>query len=735
MNMVQKLERRSGLATRWFQGGAMCLLLATASSWAIEDQPTPAIGLRGLIPSKAPAGLQSKDFELLDGRWTDWGNSTIELVEKFYSDDALDIPAQRDLLAQLNSKAGVMQTALNDPAYAQLHGPLADLHGRLVRRIEFGSAILDVLESDPAVAQRILIRNSYSQLKTAISLVRSDLSSIPGGNLWVPYLDLDAVENAASSNDTSPAASELFTKVVAKLTPAPEWTEAQKEFLARSSLARLSTAIDSTSKTIPQPDIVDPRARVRELAGVFLTALDEYESNGSTAGATNARVAFAELRNIAPDGGAKLAELMRSHYYNYNLRIIASEGLLRRVMNDNRNESSWINQCIMGARINGSQCTNTSIQVDLRPNGDRASIALTVDGTVQSRTTGFTDQATVFANGNHHFHAEKGLSYDGHSFTSTPASVGVRANNRIYAAQSNFSGFPILGRIADGIALDVAQGKAGQANAYTANQIRNEAGPRLDSEAQSKFDKANLELETRVWGPLREQGMYPDTMHWSSSDSDALVRTRLMDIDELGGANPAPNITLPADGVLIQVHESLMSNGADRFEFAGRTLKESEVRKILEERLSKLLGRSVDIADPVVAAGEQPVDNTLMFDTVDPIRFQIDGGQVKFIMRAGLKPQKGDEIPTQIITVPLSFRVVGNQILMERGNVGVKPIAPVGNPGLQITRGGVMRQNIQRAFTNKSLKGEFEREIQGKIVHLSIIAIDARDGWLSVQAR
>lgn len=713
----------------------MCLLMATASSWAIEDQPTPAIGLRGLIPAKAPAGLQSKDFELLDGNWTDWGNSTIELVEKLYSDDALDIPAQRDLLSQLKSKAGVMQTALNDSSYVQLHGPLSDLHGRLVRRIEFGTAILDILESDPEVAQRVLISNSYSQLKTAISQVRSDLSSIQGGNLWVPYLDLDALENAVNSNDRSPATIELFAKIAGKLTPAPEWTDSQKEFLARSSLARLSTAIDNTSKTISQTNVADPRARVRELAGVFLTSLEDYESNGSTGGATNARVAYSELRNIAPDGGSKLAELMRAHYYNYNMRIIASEGLLRRVMNDNRNESSWINECIMGARINGSQCTNTSINVDLRPSGDRTSIALTVDGTVQSKTTGSTDQATVFANGNHNFRAEKGLFFDGHSFTSTSANVSVRANNQIYAARSNFSGVPILGRIADGIALDVAQSKAGQANAYTASQIRDEAGPRLDNEAQSKFDKANLELETRVWGPLREQGMYPDTMHWSSTDSDALVRTRLMDIDELGGANPAPNIILPSEGVLIQVHESLMSNAADRFDLAGKTMTESEVRKMLEERLSKLLGRSVDIADPVVAEGEQPVDNTLVFDTVDPIRFQVEGGQVKFIIRAGLRPQNGDEIPPQIITVPLSFRVEGNQVMMERGNVGVKPITPVDNPGLQITRAGVMRQNIQRSFTNKALKAEFDREIQGKVVHLSIIAIDARDGWLSIQAR
>ena len=125
-----------------------------------------------------------------------------------------------------------------------------------------------------------------------------------------------------------------------------------------------------------------------------------------------------------------------------------------------------------------------------------------------------------------------------------------------------------------------------------------------------------------------------------------------------------------------------------------------------------------------------------MFDVTDPIRFQIEGGQVKFIMRAGLIPQKGDEIPIQIITVPMTFHVEGSKIRMVRGNVGVKPIEKTDNPTLQITRARIMIQNIQRAIPEtKILEAEFDREIEGKMVHLSIVGIDARDGWISIQAR
>ncbi len=733
--MLRNLNRRCGKAGRWFKGGAICLLMTTASSWALEDQPTPAVGLRGLLPANSPLGLQSKDFEDLDGNWEKWATETNELVEKLYSDDPLDIPAQRELLASLKSKAAVMQTALNDTAYTQLHGPLADLHGRLVRRVDFGTAILDILDSDLDSTIKKNTDKSYSELRSTISSVRSDLASFQGGDQWIPYLELDSLENTAKAGDNSPSSIELLKKVTVKLTPSPDWSEAQKSFMSRSSMARLSSAIDSTTAAISSVPGTDARAKLREVAGVFLTSLDEYESTGSNASATNARVAYGELKSLSPDGGAKLSELMRAHYYNYNLRIVTSEGLLRRVMNDTRNESSWINQCIMGARVNGSQCTTSNINVDVRPSGDKAYIALSVDGVVRSNTTGYAEKATVFSTGQHFFHAEKGIFLDGHNFSSTPTSVGVNANNNVYNAQTHLSGVPIFGRIADSIALDIAQEKTGEANAYTASQIRNEVGPRLDNEAQTNFDKANMELETRVWGPLREQGMYPDTMNWSSSDSEAVVRSRLMEIDELGGAGQAPNAAIPTDGVMIQIHESLLSNGADRFDFVGKTMKESEVRKKLEERLSKLLGKDVDIPDPEVPAGEQPVDNVFVFDSVDPIRFQAEGGQVKFVLRAGLKPENGEEIPIQIITVPLSFKVEGNQVMLERGNVSVKPITPVDNPTLQITRSGVIRQNIQRAIPNKALKGEFTREIQGKNVNLKIVSIEARDGWLSIGAR
>lgn len=726
--MTQKHEFEASHARNWIRGGAICLLFATASSWAVEGQPQGA-GLRGLVPSKSPAGLKYEDFELLDGNWATWGTETNALVEKLYSDEALDVPAQRSLLAQLKSKAGVMETALKDRSYSQLHGPLADLHGRLVRRLDFYAAVLDVLEADPLVGQKSRIASSFTNLSSAIASTRSDISTFQGGHLWVPYLQLDALTQAAHTSDNSPATIELLANVTRRLSPSVDWNEAQKEFLSRPSLARLNSAVSQLQAATSSTEAATPDA-VRLLVGQFLTAIDKFEEDGSTAAAEQVRAGYTKLKGFAPDGGATLSTLMRSHYYNYNLRVVASEGMLQSVMGDSRQESSWINQCVMGARVNGSQCTNTSVNVDLRPSSDTAFIQLTVNGQINANTTGSTSQATVLATGNHHFHAEKGVFYDGRSFSTTQSSVGVNASTNIYSARTRQSWIPILGRIADNIALDVAQGKTGEANAYTASQIRDEVGPRLDNEARSKFDKATLEIESRVWGPLREQGMYPDAMHWSSTDSELLVRTRLMEANELGGTNPPPNISLPANGLLIQTHESLMSNFAERLDFAGETMTNSQVRQRVEDRLTKLFGKSFNNGESASSDDKTQDNNKLVFDKVDPIRFQVDGGKIMIIMRAGLITEKGEEIPVQTITVPYTIKVVGNQVVMERGYVKVV------DPDGQVIRQRVMIQHIQKSLgESKTLKGEFNQTVEGKTIHLTIVGIDARDGWLSIQAR
>src|SRR5262249_41629060 len=152
--------------------------------------------------------------------------------------------------------------------------------------------------------------------------------------------------------------------------------------------------------------------------------------NGAdAASAAQARNAFAAIRKLSPDGGEKVSAALQKHYFNYNVRIVASEDLLSRLMYDSHSEQGPVVDNIMGAAVSGTQTTNTTVGVDLKPSAQVARWDLVLNGNVQSDTTGVTSEATVNTHGNHNFQARKEITFDGSRFTTAPATINVNAHN------------------------------------------------------------------------------------------------------------------------------------------------------------------------------------------------------------------------------------------------------------------------------------------------------------------
>ena len=84
-------------------------------------------------------------------------------------------------------------------------------------------------------------------------------------------------------------------------------------------------------------------------------------------------------------------------------------------------------------------------------------------------------------------------------------------------------------------------------------------------------------------------------------------------------------------------------------------------------------------------------------------------------MRTGLSREGEDDIDTHIITVPLSFRVEGDEIFMERlGNVRVVPA-----PGVRrnIPQQGIMRRNIEDCHLRSDYGHRIESGAAGQDHH------------------
>ncbi|MGH7199818.1 MAG: hypothetical protein ACREJB_04390, partial [Planctomycetaceae bacterium] len=152
MKRFQRTHAGRSLANcLWMSLFLAASLPATASAFQPPDaEPPQGVGLQGLLPEVVPDGLTIDDFAGIAESWVQWGEEVGELLLELYeSEEPLSLERQRTILTTLQDKLGVIQLALADPAYAEIHDDLVSLEGRLRRRLDLMTATLDVLQTAP----------------------------------------------------------------------------------------------------------------------------------------------------------------------------------------------------------------------------------------------------------------------------------------------------------------------------------------------------------------------------------------------------------------------------------------------------------------------------------------------------------------------------------------------------------------------------------------------------------
>ena len=249
--------------------------------------------------------------------------------------------------------------------------------------------------------------------------------------------------------------------------------------------------------------------------------------------------------------------------------------------------------------------------------------------------------------------------------------------------------------------------------------------------------QVQLKLESDFYGPLREQGLFPDTYQYSSTDLDMTMRARIMESGELAGDAPFAAMSVPTNGALLEIHESLLNNGVDRMGLAGKSMSEEELQNHIRGRLEKIAGQPIEWPEPTQKTAEEdegPKVNAIVFNDTDPVRFEINNGQLTIIIRAGLDLEDRDDIPIQIISVPLNLSLERGRVRVERGTVGVRPLGRIaaGERAEQITRANIMRNKIQQAFDAQEFDGHFDLNIENKRIRLNLSELAAQAGWLRI---
>lgn len=721
------------LNRRWLAlCGTSVLALGVSGTWAWDDaKPAQPAGLRGVLPVDVPATLGEDAFATLDGNWKDWSEKTAAEVAKLYAEETVGIEAQRLQLDVLKKKLLTMETSLKDARYRSIHEPLGSLYSALNRRVAIAEAVLDTLTIDPQKAASEKLDGARQQVAKSLKDLETELSAVKNGPAWLDYVRSAEITKLVSDKKGTEAVP-VLSAVHQKLSPSDATAPEIRKFLDGSRLVALRQSLDQFVKlaaTVDQP--YNPEKLRNDLVAL-VGSIEKFEESQSSADAAAVRKAFDAVRKSSPDHGNRVASAMSTHYFNFNLRVVASEKLLSKLVFESTTKQGPVKDFILGANVSGNQTTTVTSGVDLKPSNDGIRLNLVIDGVARSNTVGVTDQANVYTAGYHVFKAWKPVVFDGNKFMTGEADIFVRANNQTQGVSTKYSNVPLFGGFADSIARGEVEERRGQAEAIAAQRVSSKVLPEFNSEVDAKVVDLNKDYEEKVNAKLRQKELYPSAASYRSTEDDLRVSTRLMADHELAGGD-GPFVSVPSNGFVVALHESLLNNSLDRLKIAGRTMSEDELGKEIENSFSDLMGRKVNLtkkANESADATKEPA--TFVFPEKDPLRFRINNGQLTLAIRAGLK-QKDEDIPTQEITVPLMFRIEGTNFVVESGEIGVSPVEAPANAGLQIARAGVVRNKVKNALPTR----KFDRFInidrnRHTPVQLGLAQVKAAGGWLSL---
>lgn len=689
-------------------------------------------GLRGILPNEVPDALVLEEFDKLGKPYAEWTKAVYADLTTLYEGENTGVADQRKAIASLRKLMAQAAADVQSGKAGKVRDGLVSLRGRILRRIDVAEAALDTLAADPVASRKARIAGAWPAVTTALNRLQRHLNEYAGGSNWMGYVYADKIRAAAKAGHSGEPALKMAADRIANR---GKLAKDQAAFLSEKPFLNLYSALTELNKLHSTPPVKVNIPKLRAQLKKLVSGLEQYEATNASAAAKAVRSAYDAITGLSGDGGDALNDALRTHYYNYNVRIYVAEPLLNRIVGRTRTEQGNISDQVLGASVYGNQTTTTTVGVDLKPSNSYAKFNITLNGVTQTNTVGVTDQANVYTSGYHTIWATKEVRFDGDKFyTNKPARVSVNANNNTFDAETNISWIPLLGLLADDYAVKVANSKRGESEAIARQKIADEVSDKLDKEVDKQFAKVNKSYKDNFLKTLEEDGLKPGTQSVRSTDDLLLISSRVMNPGELGGDQTNISESL-GWGLTVRVHESAINNAFDRLNVAGRTLTEDELNKEITKTFDKLVK---DKNKKEEKPKKKKSTDKFVFAKQDPIRFRIRGGSLAIILRTGLKSAGREDIPTQVITIPVTLSASGKKILVKRGTVGVAPAEKPDNAAKQIARAGIMRNKIEEAIGDREFDGILTfggKDTGSKEFKLTVSRITTINGWLSLWAK
>ena len=415
---------------------------------------------------------------------------------------------------------------------------------------------------------------------------------------------------------------------------------------------------------------------------------------------------------------------------NCNFAVRATEDFANRIVARCQTQNSPVRDFILGADVFGDQSTTTHTRLDFKPCATAAKFELQVNGDVESRTVGVTRQAQIQTLGRHHFLLSKEIEFDGRQVRTRSPAVTVTPSQRHVGAMTSVSTVPIIGPIANNIALQAATARNPAAAQITAGKITQQAAPEFNTRVDTELARLNELLSGKAREQLVRFGLAPSAHSLSSSERDLLWCVTL---DVPTTPPPLPvDATTSANGRAgaIYLHDTLVNDLLARLPLKGIGVPDAAIDRWFRalasgEGLEALSRRGAPI-EPNLA--------TIVFDDVRPIQLRFEDNQFALILRLGFRPVAGPEIATQEIMIPFRVELSGEAVLFQPGEVRIAPGDP-SQPGgvLDDAARTLIRQQVQARLEARSAPRRIPVQLPDTPAsEVRVSRVQLEGGWLSV---
>jgi hypothetical protein len=461
-----------------------------------------------------------------------------------------------------------------------------------------------------------------------------------------------------------------------------------------------------------------------ELEQTYTQVLDDLAKlleAGDTPGQTvkiGAAVGWLEETAQSP----ALIASIRKRYAAPNVLVATSADFLSAGLSAPVNETSPVNDVILGTRIRGTAHTTGTTTAMLVESPKVGAIDIRLNATARSSNTGYQSSVRVYSDSSTEIAAVKRLHFDGRQVWAAPAAARARTSTSIRNIQSS-RGF----RFVEREAWSRARQQQPSAQKVASRHAEQEAQGRMDREADETLADANRRLDD-FHGTLRKYRCVLDTLLCSTT-SDALAVTALIADDHQLAAPLAPPPLVDGLDVAVRIHESAIHNAAGSA-WAGRELTEKKMETLCMDLLGEVPERFR------APEGDEALSVTL--DRLQPFSVRFSGDRLEVTMR-GAKYRKGSsQYPAMHVTAVYKIaRGAGGIEAVREGPVQIFP------PGFQPGRDRLsVRQQMLRRILERRFNPMFDERIVpepisleepwDKVGRLELVEFAASDGWLTL---